>query len=225
MNKLIRENRIYFSLFLLFMLVVGILLFFISTGDVVFFFSDRRSAFGDFFFKYFTKLGEHILYIGFIIGFLFYRFRWSLLIVLNGLAVFVISVITKSYFAHPRPAALLRVMGKFEEVNTIEGVKLLSGQTSFPSGHTMSAFATYGLVAFLLSKKNPWGWILFLIALGVGISRIYLVQHFLKDVYFGAFLGTAIAAICFLVNDQFPYNENRFIDRSLLSWKRKPGQA
>ncbi|MBK8704891.1 MAG: phosphatase PAP2 family protein [Saprospiraceae bacterium] len=34
-----------------------------------------------------------------------------------------------------------------------------------------------------------------MIALLVGFSRIYLIQHFLKDVYLGAIMGVAIAVI------------------------------
>jgi len=35
----------------------------------------------------------------------------------------------------------------------------------------------------------------FLISVGVGISRMYLLQYFFIDIYFGALLGV-IAAIC-----------------------------
>ena len=37
------------------------------------------------------------------------------------------------------------------------------------------------------------GFLCFLLALIVGISRIYLFQHFLKDVFFGGILGILVA--------------------------------
>lgn len=67
---------------------------------------------------------------------------------------------------------------------------------SFPSGHTMTAFA----VAFACSAFVPrLRWVLIPIACLIGISRVYVGAHFPIDVMFGAlvgaFLGLASAAI------------------------------
>ncbi|MFM9948661.1 MAG: hypothetical protein ACKV1O_12050, partial [Saprospiraceae bacterium] len=60
--KIILENRWFFGLAGLFFLVAGFLLLQIKTGDDIFFFSERRSAFGDVFFRWFTKMGEAWIY-------------------------------------------------------------------------------------------------------------------------------------------------------------------
>lgn len=60
---------------------------------------------------------------------------------------------------------------------------------SFPSGHTATAFAVALAWAAFLPK---WRYPLIILAVGVGISRIYLGAHFPLDVTFGAFLGVLI---------------------------------
>ncbi len=62
-------------------------------------------------------------------------------------------------------------------------------QFSFPSGHTMTAFA----VAVPLSLFYPDLTIgLFFCALSIAMSRILLGMHFLSDVVAGALIGTAL---------------------------------
>jgi undecaprenyl-diphosphatase len=63
-------------------------------------------------------------------------------------------------------------------------------QFSFPSGHTITAFA----VAVSLSLFYPeLAAGLFFCALSVAASRILLGMHFLSDVLAGAAIGTALA--------------------------------
>ena len=69
---------------------------------------------------------------------------------------------------------------------------------SFPSGHSMGAFAMYGILAYLLWRHVPsaWGRTL-MIAIGlaltlcIGISRIYLGVHYPSDVIGGYLISGA----------------------------------
>ncbi len=62
---------------------------------------------------------------------------------------------------------------------------------SFPSGHTTAAFS----LAVVWVLHLPWlAWILFPLAMLVGLSRIYLGLHYPTDVIVGIWLGTAFAA-------------------------------
>jgi undecaprenyl-diphosphatase len=62
-------------------------------------------------------------------------------------------------------------------------------QFSFPSGHTMTAFA----VAIPLALFYPTLMIgLFFCALSIAMSRILLGMHFLSDVVAGALIGTGL---------------------------------
>jgi len=67
-------------------------------------------------------------------------------------------------------------------------------QFSFPSGHTMTAFA----VCVSLSLSFPALSVgLFFCALSVAISRILLGMHFLSDVLVGALIGTGFGYLGF----------------------------
>jgi|SRR5579871_1105790 len=69
-------------------------------------------------------------------------------------------------------------------------------QFSFPSGHTMTAFA----VAISLSLFYPFlTAVLLFCAFSIALSRILLGMHFLSDVIAGAVLGTGLAYISSLI--------------------------
>jgi len=209
---LIRQNASFFTLFFLFLLIGGLGLISFKQGDLLLYFSDNRSCFGDLFFKYGTKLGEEWAFISILVLFLFIRFRYALLIPLTGLIVTLVSFLSKNYFLHPRPSEYYKSLGTLQDINLIDGVHLVKGLSSFPSGHTMAGFALFSLTAFLLKRKKGMGIVLFVCALVVGISRVYLVQHFLKDVYLGAIMGVLIAMVIYSIQARFPIDSNWKMD-------------
>ncbi|MBQ3686162.1 MAG: phosphatase PAP2 family protein [Candidatus Methanomethylophilaceae archaeon] len=66
--------------------------------------------------------------------------------------------------------------------------------SSFPSGHTASAFA--GAVSLLMIDRR-WGIAALTYAALVALSRVYVCAHWPTDVIAGAVLGAAMAAIVF----------------------------
>jgi membrane-associated phospholipid phosphatase len=69
------------------------------------------------------------------------------------------------------------------------GPSVQSGHDSFPSGHTISAFA----MAAVLSSIYPAGrWIWYSLAVLVAFTRVYIDAHFASDVFVGAVLGVLI---------------------------------
>jgi len=64
--------------------------------------------------------------------------------------------------------------------------------TSFPSGHTTTAFAIASLVSSVYKDKIWVGILSYGIASGVAWSRVYQNQHWPSDVFIGAALGFAI---------------------------------
>ncbi len=158
-------------------------------------FQDLHHPFLDYFFKYFTYLGDGV-FVGIVILFilLFIQVRAGLfLLVASLLDSLVIQYLKRSVFEESfRPSHYL--MGH-EDFRTVPGVEL-HDRFSFPSGHTAAAFCLYFGLTLVVRKKIP-ALVFFLIAIGVGYSRIHLNQHFLQDVYVGTVIGTAIAGICY----------------------------
>ncbi len=194
MIRAAKENLGFLIPFLWFLLGGVILLFFIEKGDVILYFNENRTDFWTTFFYYFTKIGEEWSYILLALLFAYFiNYRAAFSLALAGLMTGVVSFLLKTFFAHPRPKTFFHQEGLLDHIILPEGYSLYQGLTAFPSGHTMSAFALFGLVALSLSGRNFLGLCLFAIALLIGFSRIYLFQHFFEDVFLGAILGTLIA--------------------------------
>jgi membrane-associated phospholipid phosphatase len=66
--------------------------------------------------------------------------------------------------------------------------------TSFPSGHTVGAFALAG-VLMLASPSRTMRTVAFLLALSVAVSRVLAFRHWTSDVLASAAIGMILAAI------------------------------
>lgn len=149
-----------------------------------------RNPVADYYFYYITKLGEPI---GFVICGLWLGISsWKKLITIPVLGVIVMltSYSLKEFFQFERPSLYLDRMC-YEGPLSVLGYPMLSGFHSFPSGHSMSAWALVTLVA-VLSKKTWMSVICLMLGVSVAVSRIYLLAHFLEDVVAGAMIGTAL---------------------------------
>ena len=80
-------------------------------------------------------------------------------------------------------------------IEIVEGVKMHS-KFSFPSGHSTTAFALFLFFA-LISKNTYLKWGFFVLAILICYSRVYLSQHFFRDIYAGSVLGCTFAIIGF----------------------------
>lgn len=80
---------------------------------------------------------------------------------------------------------------------------MYTGPNSFPSGHSLGAFALFSLLAFFLPKRSGYVTAMFFLAISVGVSRVYLVQHFWQDVYAGSLVGVVLAMAVFSLNQRY----------------------
>jgi membrane-associated phospholipid phosphatase len=173
---------------------------FVPKGDEVYLLSSLHTPATDFFFKYFTHLGDGIAAI--LIAAVLFVFRFY-----NGVLVFL------SYTLSGLTASLLKRF-VFEEslrpINVLdvsrlsfaEGVEV-HGTMSFPSGHTTTAFALFFCLS-LMTKSRYAALFFFISAFLVGVSRIYLLQHFFADTYAGALIGMVSVFISVVILDKFP---------------------
>ena len=155
-------------------------------GDIVLIINGWHHPVLDVFFTYFTRLGNGIIFLFFTLVLVAVKFRHAIITALvGGVHALFIGITKNGLFPHqPRPKNFFDAdIG----LNFIQGVDV-HGWMSFPSGHTASAFALALLISLI--TKNRTVTALFLVyALLVAFSRIYLLQHFYKDVFSGAVIG------------------------------------
>lgn len=169
----------------------GSLFFFIEKGDVVLFINSFHSPFLDTLFAYGTSLGHGLLYFFVALG-LAWKNQRNGLIALICLAVtgLLVQLLKETVFDEVmRPSVVLAG----EPLHFVEGVKLLK-RHSFPSGHTATAFSLFCLLSLIINQKK-WGLVFLCMAVIGGISRMYLVQHFFVDVYFGSMIGVTVTLL------------------------------
>jgi membrane-associated phospholipid phosphatase len=142
------------------------------------------------FFRYYTSFGEEWLLvpIGLFLLFLNRNRDFAIRLIITFLTNTLVTITFKFWiFSTNRPKLVLE---KFHLVFT-EGVKV-NQYNSFPSGHTSAAFAMALAIAFWYNDSKLSIFMVFL-AIFVGLSRIYLQQHFVEDVMGGAVIGLVAA--------------------------------
>jgi len=166
----------------------------------------------DFFFYWITYFGDGLTFVILIIALFFISYSNAL----NGLLIFLSTaifaqVLKRVFFAdHFRPYP---VLSEQHQLYVPEGVTPIVYE-SFPSGHTVTAFA---LATFLvLTYPKKWLWlVLLLLAWITAYSRVYLTHHFPIDVWVGSVIGTLGGLIAYwLFAAKF---ENKFGNKSLLN--------
>jgi len=110
--------------------------------------------------------------------------RWieyAVAMAIAGLAAGIVGQIVKYAVGRARPELWL---GPFTHARP--------SATSFPSGHTVGAFAL-GFVLVLASRNLPLRALAILVAVAVGLSRILAFRHWTSDVLASALIGIAVA--------------------------------
>lgn len=211
--KNIWDNSWFMIPALLFFNIGLLLLYFVPYGYEILYLNDFRYEPFNSIFQCVTLLGEVYAYIICGVAALFWRYRFALLIALVGLITLPTVFAIKKYFSIDRPITFFRQQALEHVVVTVPGVALNSGPTSFPSGHTMAAFALYGIVTLILGQKQRrWGLALSLLAALVGVSRVFLVQHFLVDILVGAVLGLGVTWLVWRFDQTSFFQNMKWLD-------------
>jgi membrane-associated phospholipid phosphatase len=141
----------------------------------------------DQFFKYYTNFGDGLIWVLVVIYSYFYAKNKVSLVVTNFALSSLFAVILKKLIfpMAMRPSVLLQ---QGYQLHIVEDLKIHSSN-SFPSGHTLTAFAVAFTMVMLIKKNNQLKYLFLVMAVMVGYSRVYLAQHYPIDAIFGAIVG------------------------------------
>ena len=217
MNEFIKENKWFLAISLTFILIVFLESLLMPYGNEICSLNQARFEPLNTLFIFWTKLGEEKIWLlAIALLALFKNYRASLIMLFIGGLVILSAFYSKTILQTSRPAKFFKEQKRLQEVVFVPNVEIYQGNTSFPSGHTMSAFAFWGIVAFI-SRRRVWVDVLCaFMACGVGFSRIFLCQHFLVDVGAGASLGLLIFLICWQISRNTNLFTAPYLFKSLL---------
>ena len=232
MKKLFQQNIVFIGLSLILLGVLGLALLYIPQGELHLLLCDRHTPARDIFYRYYTQVAEWFPYVVCVILLLFSRIGDGAF----ASAAMILSALTTQLFKNiinaPRPIKWFELNMPDVQLPLTPGVEVHSW-FSFPSGHTTSFFALAFVVSILFSRETSTSSLsstnrsysylfqaalFFLAALG-GYSRIYLSQHFARDVFAGILVGVIVTAVCYAVFSR--YEDKKWYNYRLLSLKNE----
>ena len=225
MKTFFQKNAVFLGLSLMLVVALGLAILYIPQGELHLLLCNRHKPARDIFYKYYTQVAEWFPYVVCVSLLIFSRI---------GDGVFATSAMTLSALSTQilkhicntlRPVTWFDLFMPDVQLPLVEGVKM-NYWYSFPSGHTTSFFAL-ALVAIVLITNHlldqrpvlqrsgssaQWFFsaaiqiLLFALAALGGYSRIYLSQHFARDVFGGIIIGIGITLLCYMI---FYHFENK----------------
>jgi len=196
----LRDNRAFCILHALLLLLGSCPLLVFDKVALLLKLNSFHNPFFDQFFYYITFLGSSAMY--------------ALLIVILALMHCNNRVLLTGVFSFVVMSSIVQIMKRFVFGDQLRPTALIPSDVplhlvdglvpdthlSLPSGHAATIFTAVCLIHFLMPKKPIWlSILLFLGAVIVAYSRVYLCQHFYRDIYVGAWVGISITTLVYLV--------------------------
>ena len=153
-----------------------------------------RNPVCDVIFKFITHLGDNgYFWIG--LSLLLCVFKKTRKAGIFALVALLFSVIVNN-------ALLKNIIGRIRPYEIIAGLECIikhAHDASFPSGHTGSSFAAATVYLMKLPKKISIP--IFIVAILISLSRLYVGIHYPTDVIAGAITGAALGVLACLLGE------------------------
>lgn len=215
-REILIHHRYFLAIFSVYVVAGAISFIWYRQGSETLFMDSHHTTSMDLLFVFLTQLAEAVALSTICIFLFVSRLRYFIMFMINMAVVgAVILYLKHEVFAdHVRPALFF---GSSQHLRFIEGRPVLS-RYSFPSGHTATAFASALMLAIFIQRT--WASLCLLcLALLVGLSRIYLLEHFWVDVYFGSLVGVTVTLLVYIVLQRpIMHRASSVLDFSL--WER-----
>jgi len=162
-----------------------------------------------------TSLGDvtTLFVIGIVLT-IIRRTRKAGMIFLIALVVIVILVMyMKPLIGREIPSYGFEPASKLPENFSLEGDSLapFAAGFSYPSGHAARATALAFIVGFLIYKKSKkMGYAIWIFPVVIGITRVYVMQHYPTDIIGGYMLG---GLVCVVLSNAMKLDEPFFLSR------------
>lgn len=211
------KQNLFLLAYILFVLAGAVLMLTTKKGELELHLNQNFSyEYAGLFFRYVTNLGDGLADI-FLIGILlFIKFRYAFWLSLASIFQLLFVQISKRYIFSELKRPIIYFDG--QQLDFVDGITIYTNN-SFPSGHTTTAFSIFFLLSLISTNSKPLQLVYFIAALLVGVSRIYLMQHFFIDVYFGAFFGILSTVLAVVIVEK--YLPEKVLDQKIQTISRR----
>jgi membrane-associated phospholipid phosphatase len=150
-----------------------------------------------------TQMGDALIFLSLLTIFILKAPKvWQALATASIISA-IFSKVLKSFFAVPRPAAVLS-----HDSFTIIGEPLMSTTTSLPSGHSITNFTILSVLLFAFLPKEKINQILFyfgfvIVGLMFAFTRVGVGAHFPLDVFIGSIIGYISGVLGIFIQNKF----------------------
>ena len=221
------KNKVFLSLSLILVAVLGLALLYIPKGELHLLLCTRHTPARDIFYRYYTTIAEWLPYVVCVALILFARIGDGIF----ASSAMILSALSTQVLKHlvnaPRPLTWFAEHMPESPLPLVESVRMNLWH-SFPSGHTTSFFALALVASILITSRTSHSsytsrtsfllqTLLFALAVLGGYSRIYLSQHFALDVFAGILVGILITLVCYAV--LHPYEDQKWYNYRLFTKK------
>ncbi len=205
-KRVVQPVQFFLMCWLLWLIVVMGLLLFFPKGVLELEWNKYHTSFLDSFFLIVTDLGNGIAFLIVVLILLFFDRVFFYIALTTSIICLIVTFLMKQFF-FVRAKRPLSYFDDSANIHLPEGAERLF-YNSFPSGHTLAAFAMFLLVTYFL-KNKMLQLLFFMMAALIGFSRVYLMAHFIEDVWFGSFLGVLISfSVIFLFQNYFSFSNS-----------------
>ena len=214
------DNKYFIIPFVLLAIFLLVLLFVYGNDSMFLFVNNHQSRFADFLFLNGTNLGDGVIAFILVVALLWVSFREALTFLLITLLITIIVAILKNYL-FPEFNRPLAHFGSSETLRIIAGYDPPTLCT-FPSGHAATAFSVYFYLS-ILSKNRITKFLLFVVAVLVCYSRVYISAHFPEDVVAGSLIAVIVTFWCYYWSRRIksPGFDRKFVFESKFFAKQK----
>ena len=170
-----------------------VLLYLYADREIALYFHQMQGNACKDFFRFLTRFGKSEWFlVPSILLYAWFRYKNRLLYAKQAFYIFVTNVVAglgvwlfKFPFGRARPELFFK-----EDLYGFQWFEYTSRYVSFPSGHTITAISSAVAFSLLFPK---WKYPILVFGALVALSRVVLTAHYLSDVVFASFLGTAVA--------------------------------
>lgn len=212
LTLLFKKNAYFLLPYFIFLLLGAFLISLTPKDSLHLYFNRFHSNVTNAIFLFITFFGDGWTAIIITITLMLVRFRYSIICACSyALSSLIVQSLKHFIFNdYDRPALFFKNNSNLYLIPGVDNNIF----NSFPSGHSATAFTIYFCLALFL--PNKWGKLcMFLLALIVAYSRIYLSQHFFEDIYAGSIIG--VCSVLFIYNYLQPTEKKNKLDGSLLN--------